>query len=225
MVNSFSGQCILCAAKGQPGLDICRYCETDLPVIGSNCTQCALPLNVEHGGLCGQCTLISPPYARTEVQWLYQPPIAQLISDFKYHGRLHCGSALAKIAYQKYASTYLHTPKPDVLTPMPLHWRRYLHRGFNQSEHLAQYYSKALKIPVIRSLKRVRATPSQQSLNAETRKRNLKGAFKVNADVAGKTVALVDDVMTTGASAHEASLCLLAGGAAAVHIWCLARTE
>jgi ComF family protein len=156
--------------------------------------------------------------------WQYRYPIAQLIADFKYHRHYSYGHNLAKAASIRFASAYLNEQYPDFLVPTPLHWRRRLMRGFNQSEQLAATLSSSLQIPVAPLLKRPQYTAPQQSLNRPQRQQNLRGAFSVSGNVEGKRLAIIDDVMTTGATATEISRCLLQAGAAEIHIWCLART-
>ena len=222
--TSIRGRCILCSGSGQLGLDLCLACEREFPFLGPNCISCALPMTQLDERYCGQCLHSPPAFSRTEAIWEYHPPIAQLISAFKYNRQLSYGNVLFKIAASRFASAYYHSLYPDILTPVPLHWRRRLVRGFNQSELIAQHLAKQLHIPLMRTLKRTKSTASQQSLDANTRRRNLKGAFRVTEHVEGKVIAVVDDVMTTGATAEEISKCLLHAGAKQVHIWCLART-
>lgn len=224
LFQAIAGQCILCAAPGQKGLDLCQQCELDLPLLASCCQQCALPLPDDDSS-CGRCLVDPPPYRYTQAPWLYQPPVAQLISRFKYNRQYSIGRVLSTMAASKYVSAYSGCNLPDIIVPIPLHWQRHITRGFNQSEHLARYYAGHLGIPMQRVLKRCKSTTAQQTLNAEQRRRNLKGAFKVIGDVCGKRVVVVDDVMTTGTTVGEASRCLLKAGASEVHVWCLARTE
>lgn len=224
ILQGIAGQCILCAAPGQKGLDICSQCELELPVLTQRCQQCAFPLH-EHSVYCGQCLLSPPPYHHVESPWLYLPPVAQLISRFKYNKQYSIGKVLSKIAADKYVSTYINRELPELIVPVPSHWSRQMTRGFNQSEHLARHYSQRLNIPMKRYIKRCRSTAAQQTLNADQRRRNMKGAFQICGDVSGKLVVVVDDVMTTGTTVSEASRCLLQAGAREVHVWCLARTE
>ena len=234
MVNRFFrppaliGQCILCGDAGQPGLDICLPCLRELPVIHHCCQQCALSLSDPASLLCGLCVQNKPPFSRARALWHYQAPIAQLISGFKYNRRYSFGNTLAIIMADSIVSAHLHgemyRPSPDLIIPTPLHWYRRLRRGFNQSEQLACVLSERLNIPMLRAIKRRKATPPQQSLNAQQRKNNLRKAFEVTDDIRNLHVAVVDDVMTTGATATEISHCLLDAGAREVEIWCLART-
>jgi ComF family protein len=113
-----------------------------------------------------------------------------------------------------------------MIAAVPLHWRRHWRRGFNQSELLAKLYARELNIRLFHGLKRSRYTRNQQSLNAVQRKQNLRKAFQLSGEtsIADQRIALVDDIMTTGATAREVSQTLLNAGAAEVHVWVLART-
>ena len=219
-------QCILCGAKGQQQLDLCSPCSNDLPWLTHHCPRCALPLSesAASGSECGQCQQTPPSYFQVVAPWQYQPPIAQLISGFKHDRRFSYGSTLGKSFTKRIASAYKQKDLPDIILPTPLHWRRRIQRGFNQSEHLARQLNRELGIPIKHFLSRPKYTTAQQSLNAQQRQRNLRGAFKVNGNINGQRIALVDDVMTTGATVNEISRLLIKEGAAEVHVWVLART-
>lgn len=227
--RGYPGCCVLCGGRGQQQADLCLCCQLDLPYLIHACHRCALPLADDHENesrplLCGQCLQIPPPYLRTEAVWLYQPPIAQLISGFKYQNQYCYGHTLSRLGLEKIASAYKHDYFPDLVTATPLHWTRRLQRGFNQSERLARYWAGQLGIPYQSCLKRTKATPPQQTLSAADRRRNVRNAFKVCTNVRGRRIAVVDDVITTGATSRELTDCLLTAGAAEVHLWCLART-
>lgn len=115
---------------------------------------------------------------------------------------------------------------PDVIVPVPMHWRRKLSRGFNHCEQLAEQLGQSLQLPVFKGLRRIRNSPPQQGLSAAQRHRNLQGAFALQGkqSVEGLSIALLDDVITTGSTAEAISQLLLAAGARDVHIWSLART-
>ena len=204
---------------------ICKACFSELPWLTNPCELCALPLPVTSGAQrCGECLQKPPLFTRIEAPWLYEPPIAQLIVGFKHNRRYSYGEALATIAAQNRAGGTL----PDWICPTPLHWLRHLKRGFNQSQQLADCYSRHTGIAVKQCLQRINHTPAQQGLDAEQRKRNLRGSFRVAGkaveSIKGKRIAVIDDVVTTCATANEISRCLLDAGAAEVQIWCLART-
>lgn len=228
------GRCLLCGLAGarMHAADLCAACAADLPRIGHPCPLCGLPLPTPRSGApeslvlhpCGQCLLAPPPYRRCIAPLLYRPPVAQLIAHFKYGGRLPCGRLLCDELLRRLRCEP--DAKADLIVPVPLHWRRRWTRGFNQAEIIGDELSRALRIPLQTGLlARSRPAPPQQSLSARQRRRNLRGAFVLRGSApAGLDVALVDDVVTTGATAAEITGLLLEAGARSVQVWCLART-
>ena len=215
----FPGRCLLCLGATHCSADICAGCEQDLPWLKNRCLRCALPLTTE--GLCGSCLKQAPRFDRCLACWEYGFPIDGLISRFKYHGDLASGALLGELALTSFKPDFI-----DGLLPVPMHWRRRLQRGYNQTELLATQWGAALNIPVLRPLKRVVATPTQQGLSAHARRRNLQGAFTLvkPKQVRGKRLVIVDDVLTTGATANSLAAILRRAGATEVSVWCLART-
>ena len=154
------GQCILCGDLGQAELDICIPCSAELPRLHNSCQWCALPLADQTPGICGRCQQSPPPFQRSVAIWLYLPPIARLISGFKYQQHYSFGYTLSSMAAKEFASAYKHSDLPELIIPTPLHWYRRLRRGFNQSERIAAVIARHLNIPVAIALKRARATPA-----------------------------------------------------------------
>ena len=193
--------------------------------------RCGLPLPAataappadELPPLCGRCLANPPPFARVCCEYPWRFPLDRLISRYKYRSWLAAERPLLALWQQALAATGM-SPRPDALVPVPLHWRRQWWRGFNQSERLARQLARLTGIPHLPALARRRATPRQQGLKQSTRRRNLRNAFAVQCDVDGLRLALVDDVITTGSTAREASRALLDAGAARVEVWALART-
>jgi ComF family protein len=115
-------------------------------------------------------------------------------------------------------------PLPELLIPVPLHRGRLFRRGYNQAQELARHLGRELGIAVEpRAARRLRATPDQIGLGAAARRRNLKNAFSVGPPVAGRRLALLDDVMTTGATLEELARACKAAGATRVEAWAIAR--
>lgn len=215
----FGGRCVLCGGAARD--DLCAACLDELPRLEIACARCGLPL--PRPGLCGGCLRRPPPFSHCISPFLYQAPVSQLITRFKYGGKFSYGRALTRQLLERLRQCA--PPPVDLLLPVPLHWRRRWARGFNQAELIAAELGRALALPVsTRHLQRRRAAPPQQALNAAERERNLKAAFGVRKPLHGVRVALVDDVVTTAATASELSRALLASGAASVQVWCLART-
>jgi ComF family protein len=171
--------------------------------------------------LCGACLRHPPAFDRTLAAFTYRFPIDRLLHAFKYSGNLALIEVLAK-PLARFAAEH---PKPDLLLPMPLHPERLKERGFNQSLEIAKTISRWLDIPLMaEACRRTRDTPSQAGLKWKERRRNVHGAFACDLDLAGKKIAVLDDVMTTGATLNEVSRILKGRGAAEVSAWVVART-
>jgi ComF family protein len=142
---------------------------------------------------------------------------------FKY-GRM---KPLARALAGNLASALPRDQKFDVVVPMPLHWRRKWQRGFNQAELLARRTARRCGIPVANAVRRIRPTSAQAGLSNAQRRENVAGAFrfKTRRAIQGRRVLLIDDVMTTGATASACALALKRGGAASVTLLALARVD
>jgi ComF family protein len=137
----------------------------------------------------------------------------------KYGEKLHLAKQMGDRLAQRVSV------RPDCLVAMPLHPKRLRERGFNQSLQLARHIAQRLDLPLLATAcQRVRNTPSQSTLPWKERGKNMRKAFSCSAEVAGKHVAVVDDVMTTGATLNELALALLNAGASEVSVWVVART-
>ncbi|MEK8081707.1 ComF family protein [Pseudomonas sp. XK-1] len=219
--------CLLCDEAADGALAICTSCEAELPWLGGHCQVCALPLP-SHGLVCGACLKKPPSFSKVEVPWRYAFPIDSLITRFKHQARWPLGRLLGELLSQHLVHAFDEgLPRPDLLLPVPLASRRQRQRGFNQAAMLGQWLSTALQLPRQDAwLQRVLDTPAQQQLDAATRKRNLRKAFALASEsaVAGRHIALVDDVLTTGATAESLARLLNKAGAARVDVYCLART-
>jgi ComF family protein len=219
--------CALCAAWLPAGLPLCEGCDSELPWLGAHCSCCALPLPVD-GLLCGACLARPPAFDQVLAPWRYAFPVDALINRFKHRdqgslGRL-AGTLLARHLQHLFDEGQ---PRPELLLPVPLSPQRLRQRGFNQAGLLADWLGKAVQLPVnAKVLQRVQEQHSQQGLSASERQRNLQQAFALldEAALAGRHVALVDDVLTTGATADSLARLLKRAGARRVDVYCLART-
>ena len=197
----------------------CVPCRAALPWNRDACLRCAIPLP---GGdaACGNCLRRPPPVSETRAAFVYGDPVDRLLPRFKFHRDLAAGRALAEAMAERLASL----PRPDALVAVPLHRARLRQRGYDQALELAKPLSRALGIPLLRdTLQRVRTTVPQSRLDAKARRRNLRGAFVATGAALPAHVALVDDVMTTGATLHSAALALRHAGIARVDAWVCAR--
>ena len=210
---------MLCGAVSFDRL-LCAGCDADLSHYSTPaCPICALP--ALDANLCGACLRRPPAFDNTLAAFSYDFPIDRLLHAFKYAGNL----ALVDVLAQPLARLVEVQPKPDLLLPMPLHPSRLKERGFNQSLEIAKPISRWLDIPLEAcACRRTRDTPTQAGLKLRERRRNVRGAFACDLDLSGKSVAVLDDVMTTGATLDEISRALRRSGATTISAWVVART-
>lgn len=208
-------------------MPMCVACESELPWLGNHCQSCALPLAAE-GMTCGACLLEPPAFEQVAAPWVYGFPVDSLITRFKHNAKWPFGHLLADVLGQYLQHRFDEgLPRPDGLLPVPLARKRLRQRGFNQAAMLARWLSVSLDLPYEEQiLRRIVDTDAQQDLDAKARQRNLRNAFALapDADVKGRHWALVDDVLTTGATAQALARLLMDAGAARVDVYCLART-
>lgn len=211
--------CLLCRARA-PGAPLCADCRADLPRLpAARCPLCALPGTA---AVCGACLRTPPPWQRVEAVYAYADPADLLVHALKYRGELAIAGFLADALADEI--TRRAAPLPDLLLPMPLHPRRLRERGFNQAVHIARHLAGRLDLPLdLAACSRVRDTPPQVSLPRAARRANIRDAFACTPAVAGKRVALIDDVMTSGASLAELARTVRRAGAVEVEAWVVAR--
>lgn len=222
--HRWPSQCAVCHGWGAGR--ICGRCAKRFADPVDRCRRCAARV-VAGIALCGRCVRSPPSFESTIAAVDYSHPWDRLIGDFKYRGGLDLGGALCDLlmaAHQRHAAD-----TPDWLLPVPLGAQRLRERGYNQSWVLARLCSRRLGCRTDASmLLRIRETPHQLSLPRERRLANVRGAFAIEptrrAELIGRRIALIDDVMTTQATADELSRALLVAGAQSVQVWVVART-
>lgn len=218
--------CLMCGfSSGSENL--CQPCAAELPRIGHSCLQCSLPLSHPADRYCGHCLKKSPPWDFAASALVYEFPVSQVVCRFKFGRSLACGQVLAR---ELVRSVSLRCESiPDCILPVPLHRFRLFSRTFNQSELLARQVGRSMNIPVDSAiLMRQRRTRAHSGLDAASRKRNIRGAFLCRIPGSRKKsiqhVALVDDVMTTGATLAECTRVVKRAGVSKVSVWLAART-
>lgn len=213
-------RCLLCGESGADGRDLCHACAEALPWSRHACPHCALPLP-QSEPVCGECLRHPPALTHAHAACVYGFPFDRLVPRFKFHHDLAAGRLMAELLCESLADV----PRPQALIPIPLHASRLRKRGYDQALELAKPVSRELGIPLVAdALLRVRPTAPQSELDAEARQRNLRYAFAVRAGFALPAhVALVDDVMTTGATLNAAAKTLLRAGVMRVDAWVCAR--
>jgi len=213
-------RCLLCGAPGDHGIDLCADCAAELPCNRSCCLRCALPLAVP-AALCGECQRRTPPWDAAWAPFRYGWPLDRLESRYKFGADLAAGRVLATLWSREPRPADL----PELIVPVPLHIKRLRQRGYNQALELAHPLARALGLPCRHDLlQRQRATDPQTELDATTRRRNVRGAFTVQAEIPlPDHIGILDDVMTTGATLAECASVLKRAGVRRVDVWALAR--
>jgi ComF family protein len=221
-------RCLGCGGIVEAAGVLCPACWDALELIGPPCCEaCGLPFEYDAGpgALCGACTRQPPPFARARAPLLYTEASRKLILSFKHGDRTEAAAAFASWMIRAGAELI---EDADAIVPVPLHWSRLFARRYNQAALLASAIGRRTGIEVLPDiLVRHRRTPSQGHLSRKGRRRNVAGAFVVppgRADrIAGQRVLLIDDVMTTGATAAVCARGLRRAGAVSVDVLTLAR--
>lgn len=212
--------CLLCANNKGGNLGICPACMQDLPWhTKPQCTQCGLQSN---GIICGACINVAPSFDNTTTLFTYDYPIDKLLQHYKYKEMLHLSRTFGVLLSTKLASQ---SQNIDAIIPMPMHRERLKERGFNQALEIARLVADNLTISLnYKACQRIKLTPPQASLPLKDRIKNIRGVFECTENLSGKRIAIIDDVMTTGASLNELAKTLKKAGAAHVECWVIART-
>ena len=221
----------LCPSCREPlgdGVGLCAPCWSKLALIEKPyCARLGIPFAYDPGpGILSMEAIAAPPaYDRARAAVRYDDVARALVQRFKYHDRLDLAPMMGR--WMARAGSEL-LADADALLPVPLHWRRLWARRFNQAAALAGTISEIAEVPVLHgAIARVRATPQQVGLSKPQRADNVQGAFRVpqerKADIAGRRLVLIDDVLTSGAIADTCARALLRAGAAHVDVLVFAR--
>jgi ComF family protein len=215
----FPARCSACAESCPEGHPFCASCALSLVPITSACARCGLPLpDGTENAPCLGCTVRAPPYSRARAAYQFGGALARAIRRLKWGRAPDLGRPLGRLL-----STVGTDADVDVIVPVPLHPRRLRSREFNQAALLALELPEARRVDLA-ALERIRDTPPQSTLGLDERRRNVRDAFVARPDrVRERRVVLVDDVLTTGATAEACARALLDAGAARVGVLTLAR--
>jgi ComF family protein len=175
--------------------------------------------------ICAECLKEPPAFTQVICPFIYHAPVSHWLHRFKYQGNVSDGKLLVRVLCASIEASP--TPFPNYLVSVPMHWSKRLSRGFNQTDWLTRQLSQNFKIPIINVLQRNAGYTTQSHSNRRTRK-NIKGAYQLRPTmirtIKQQHLALVDDVVTTGATSRFISQLLIDAGAEKIDIWCLART-
>ena len=215
---AFPVACAACdsALAGDPKLPLCPACEGGLVDCGpAFCLPCA-----QAGGAPRACRRADHRRLRAGFTW--NEPLRAVVHAFKFGGAAELADGLAAAAWD--GPGYAGAPRPDLVVPVPLHALRRRERGYDQAAALARAFAARAAAPALPVLARTRATRQQARLPAAARRANVAQAFAPldGALIRGRRVALVDDVVTTGATIEAAAAALTAAGARGVELWCVA---
>jgi len=226
--------CCFCHQKVDTGRDLCRNCQLQLPVISQKssesgsalCLRCGWEWPaVEERQYCAYCDKYQTAVERIICPFRYGFPIDQLIGRLKYRYHLPTGRLLGSLLAEKVVGSLDTDSFPDSLLPVPLNRQRYRQRGFNQSVEIARACGSRLGIPVLNEeAGRHFDTGSLAGLSRAERGMRIRGAFWVSECLRGTRVAIVDDVLTTGATSGELATELIDSGVSDVQLWVVART-
>ncbi len=223
--------CLLCARAVQRRLALCRDCEEELPWQPPGCRHCGITQagNREFvGSLCSDCAASPPAFDSCHALFEYCSPVQELIGGFKYRARFAAGRVLGALLAQAVARHYEAREAGD-LVPVPLHPGRLRQRGFNQSLLLAREVAGlcALRLDSS-SCSRMHSSAAQRGLSAGERADNIRGAFAVQFSAeraVPRHMIIIDDVVTTTATANELATSLRYAGVRRIDVWALARVN
>ncbi|QGJ72271.1 Amidophosphoribosyltransferase [Planctomycetales bacterium 10988] len=235
--------CLGCEAMLEEPTDemaLCPTCQEELNATARPyCTRCGLslpgfnqleesekPLFSANESGCIRCRSEKVPFAYHFRLGIYQGLLRSLILQMKHDRSGQIAKTLAEAAWQRQGITLQSLPL-DVIVPIPMHWQRRWDRGLNAPEVIAETLGRRLNLPAKNILQRKRATTMQAQRSATQRAENVKGAFEVRpkTDLSGKSVLLVDDILTTGATCREAAKVLKRAGAKDTSVLVLGRAE
>lgn len=221
----YPDQCVTCGALVEGSHGLCGGCWRETPFVsGLSCDLCSHPLigdRDDEVAICDDCLTSQRPWTRGRAAFLYTGGGRRIVMALKHSDRTDLVAPAAR--WMAEAGRDLLQDAP-VLVPIPLHWRRLVSRRYNQSAELARAIGRVAGVEVWPdALRRTRATTAQQDMTAEERHRNLAGAISARAAFGGRSVVLIDDVMTSGATFAAATDAALAGGAGRVCVLMLAR--
>lgn len=216
----FPDRCGACEALCEG--PFCAPCSETLLPVPAGCPLCGEPgdealLPALRPRRCARCRKDPPPFARAHAAFLHGGALAEAIHRFKYEGREELARPLGAL----FAGC--DPPRADLVAPIPLHAARLRQRGYDQAALLAREAGRRFGLPLRSVLARVRPTRRQVGLDRARREQNVRAAFRALRGAAGARVCLIDDVITTGATAAEAARALLIGGAIRVEVRTLAR--
>ena len=222
-IHNLLATCVFCDAQGVTGKDICSTCFDNLLKNNNCCYQCGTPLELKTQiNLCGQCQSTTPAFNTCHAPFIYQGAMRYLITRLKFNQHYKN----ARLLGQLFAESLTDHKRPQCIIPVPLHKKRYRQRGFNQTLEIAKTIGRQLQIPIETKLCiRHRNTSHQVGLTPKDRRENVKNAFSIVKETHYTHIAILDDVMTTGATLQEIALIFKKIGIINIELWVCARAS
>ena len=203
----------------------CEECKESLPFITSCCDRCGLPMNEQHLEVCSSCKRQNYNFVKARSSFAYTDQPLALVRKIKFRNKKIVIPAMAKFLFDTFKAWNINV---DLVTFVPMHPESEKVRGFNQSQILAEEFSRLSNLPVTYCSKKILNTPNQRDLSFEKRKENIKDAFIVNpekrSEIKGKTILIIDDVFTTGATTNELSKTLISAKVKDCYVLTFAHT-
>jgi len=222
----FPQQCVLCkkTISSAPDLLLCEFCEDTLEPIEEACAVCSIAMSSSES-VCGECISTERHWDKCISIYPYTGAVRQLIHKFKYQHDIRLRHTLCSGLIE---CMQFETDLPDIIIPVPMSKSRLMKRGYNHSLILARFISKSLEIPCTEAIIKTKETQSLAKLKAGERRKIIKNSFSFNSKISknllkGKHVAIIDDVVTTGATSTEIARTLKQAKPASISVWCIAR--
>lgn len=219
-------KCIFCGEEldGSEHNDTCKNCQTTLPFIVNYCIRCGEPLTHEGEGICLRCTQNNHSFVMARSVFEYKGKIVSAVHKYKYNGQKFLCEPMAG-----YLCDYLArwNVSFDYICSVPMFKKKEKERGYNQAKLIAEIVAEKFDIPHIDAITKIKNNPSQTTLAFRERQENVKDVFALNENfknlIKNKTILLIDDVYTTGATANEIAEVLMHGHAKQVYVLTLAH--
>ncbi len=225
---TLSSSCVLCGDSVARTISLCERCQDDLPSLECACMQCGIPMNNNHdkSSICGQCIQHPSAIDYTLSLFRYEAPIAYLIGQMKFQQQLSYAAILGDLLKNRIQALNHEHGFPDALLPVPLHKKRLIERGFNQSLELVRAIAKEKHLPILsETVRRKKATMVQSHLNKKQREKNVKNCFEMLVEPTQSHIVIIDDVVTTGSTTNELAKLLKNSGVKKVGVWSVARAD
>lgn len=204
--------------------NLCTECNKSLPYIHHFCPRCGSPISINNDGVCINCKINNYHFIASRSVFVYNDMISSIIRRIKYKSRKIYIPALSNFLAENFDKTNFIV---DMVTCVPSHVNREKTRKFNQSKLLAESFAEKVNLPFIEIADKIVDNPSQTSLDYNERKKNVENVYKLKPNIRSlikdKIILIVDDLLTTGATASELSKVLLSGGARACYVYTIAH--